>query len=83
MPPRKLPPRRSLRRGVPLVIDRDQVRPIATAAVNADLSMYEIAHRFGVSYSAVKHWDSRRRAPGDVKALLNKAPYHVPLRMWS
>lgn len=57
--------------------------PMATAARNANMSMFEIAKILDVTYMSVKHWDRRLNAPEDVKKLLAKKPYLVPLSAWT
>ncbi len=57
--------------------------PVAMAAVRAGVSMRSLAPRFGVTYSAVKMWDSRKSAPEAVRAVLAAEPFCVPLSAWS
>lgn len=59
-----------------------KVGPVATAALNANSSMFAIAEVLKEPYGTVKAWNRRKTAPDRIRSRLAEAPYLVPPDAW-
>lgn len=56
--------------------------PYAQAALNAGVSLRELADKIGLKYSTLKMRDRNGYGDAAVRKLLAKAPYNVPASAW-